>query len=240
MSNISFENFATLGKNNLNLSSGRTTWMKKKIKYIVKDISSKLNFKITDNFLDVGCGDSKILKCIKPKVKSATGIDHYLIIKKIKKKINNEIKFISGDIKKDHSKIKKKYEKILIYSVVHYFKNQKELFKVIKILLSKLNISGMLLIGDIPNIDMKKRFEKSAQYKKIHEKWLINIKNTSQKEKKILNSINKDRKLVLINDKLIFKISKMYNNKKFECHVFNQDKSLLQNNTRLDILIKKI
>ena len=66
----------------------------KKIKFIVKDITSKLKFKKTDNFLDVGCGDSKILKYIKQKVKSATEIDHYIIIKKLKKKINNEKKFI--------------------------------------------------------------------------------------------------------------------------------------------------
>lgn len=214
MSNISFENFVFLGKNYLNLTSGRTAWMNKKIKFVVKDISSKLNLEKSDNFLDVGCGDAKILKYIRPKVKSATGVDHFLIIKKLRKKIKNEIKFISGDIKKDHSKIKKKYEKILVYSVAHYFKDQKELFKVIKVLLSKLNTSGKLLIGDIPNKDLKKRFEKSAQYKNINDKWLDNIKKTTEKEKKILKAIKQDKKLVSINDRLILKIFKMYNNKK--------------------------
>ena len=87
MSNISFENFANLGKKFLSLASGRSGWMKSKLKFIVKDISLKLILSKSDDVLDVGCGDARILNQIKPLVKSVTGIDHHLIIKKLKKNI---------------------------------------------------------------------------------------------------------------------------------------------------------
>ena len=239
MSNISFENFANLGKKFLSLASGRSGWMKSKLKFIVKDISLKLILSKSDDVLDVGCGDARILNQIKPLVKSVTGIDHHLIIKKLKKKYK-KIKFISGDIKKDHSKINKKFNKILLYSVIHYFKDKKEVLKIIKILLSKLNSSGMLLIGDVPNKNMKKRFKKTNEYKKINGQWIRNLRKKFQKEKNFLKNIIKDKNLVLIDDKFIFKLFKMYNNKKYECYILNQNNLLLQNNTRLDILIKKM
>ena len=240
MSNISFDNFGNFGKNHLDFASGRSSWMKNKVKFIVKDILQKLNINKSDDVLDVGCGDAKILNNIKPFARSVTGIDHHLIVNKLKKKFNDKIIFIEGDIKKDHTKVKKKFNKILIYSVIHYLKDDKELFKVIRILLSKLNSSGMLLIGDVPNKDMKKRFQKTNEYKIINREWIKNIHKISTKEKNVLKNMEQDKKIIFINDKLIHKIFKKYNNKNFGCFILNQNNFLLQNNTRLDILIKKI
>ena len=98
----------------------------------------------------------------------------------------------------------------------------------------------MLLIGDVPNKNMKQRFKKTNEYKKINGQWIRNLRKISQKEKNFLKNIIKDKNLVLIDDKFIFKLFKMYNNKKYECYILNQNNLLLQNNTRLDILIKKM
>ena len=65
--------------------------MKNKVKFIVKDILQKLNINKSDDVLDVGCGDAKILNNIKPFARSVTGIDHHLIVNKLKKKFNDGV-----------------------------------------------------------------------------------------------------------------------------------------------------
>ena len=247
MSNISFENFGNFSKslkNNLSLVSGRHIWMKDKYSFIIKDIKEKLDLKESDKLLDVGCGDGKILNSLSKNSKLSVGIDHHLIIneliKKFKKKnnfINGKIKFIKGDIKK--KKIHKKFDKILVYSVIHYFQNYKEIIKLIKILLSRLEPCGRLLIGDVPNTDMKNSMIKNKYYRNIDKQWRNNLKNLTELEKNFLNKSKKDNKLVKIDNNFFIKL--LSELKKINCHCFilNQNKNLPMYITRVDILLIK-
>ena len=240
MSNISFENFGSLGKTinkGLHLASGRHLWMKRNQKFIINDIIDKLSLSKSDSLLDVGCGDGTILKELSKKVKSATGFDHTLIIKQLKKKYNKKIIFIDGDIKKHHKKIKKKFEKILLYSVIHYFKNPDEVTKIIGILLSKLKSPGMMLIGDVPNSDLKKKIMIENRYKKIKKNWEKKIKNITKNEKLLLNNLKKDNKLVKINNNFILKLCKKFCKKNCQVFILKQNNKLPMYLSRLDILI---
>jgi ubiquinone/menaquinone biosynthesis C-methylase UbiE len=238
MSKISYNNFGLVGKlkSNLDLCSGRYKWMNKYYSDIINDISIKLELNKNDKLFDIGCGSGKIVNSLSHLVKKSSAIDHPNIINSINyKKIN----FIKGDI----LKIKlsnKKFDKILIYSLVHYLKNTEELFKLIRKSFQILNKNGILLIGDIPNIDKKKRFKNSINFKKINNEWQSNNLKLTPIEKEIENKLEIDKKIIKINDKLIYDILKKYTNNKSECYLLKQNKKLPMNNTRVDILIKKL
>ena len=238
MGKISYNNFGLVGKfkKNLDLCSGRYGWMQKYYSSIINDISTKLELNKNDTLFDIGCGSGKIVNSLSHLVKKTSAIDHPNIINSINHK---KIKFIKGDILKINLS-NKKFDKILIYSLVHYLKNKEELFKLIKKSLQLLNRNGILLIGDIPNLDKKKRFKKSLNYKKINNEWLSNNLRLSPLEKEIENKLKFDINVIKINDKLIFDILKKYTNNKSECYVLSQNKKLPMNNTRVDILIKKL
>ena len=238
MSKISYNNFGLVGKlkSNLDLCSGRYKWMNKYYSDIINDISIKLELNKNDKLFDIGCGSGKIVNSLSHLVKKSSAIDHPNIINSINyKKIN----FIKGDI----LKIKlsnKKFDKILIYSLVHYLKNTEELFKLIRKSFQILNKNGILLIGDIPNIDKKKRFKNFINFKKINNEWQSNNLKLTPIEKEIENKLEIDKKIIKINDKLIYDILKKYTNNKSECYLLKQNKKLPMNNTRVDILIKKL
>jgi len=238
MSKISYNNFGLIGKfkKNLDLCSGRYKWMNKYYPDIIYDISTKLELNKNDKLFDIGCGSGKITNSLSRLVKKTSAIDHPNIINSISHK---NIEFIKGDIlKKDLSN--KKFDKILIYSLVHYLKNITEFFKLIKKSLHLLKKNGIILIGDIPNIDKKKRFKKSINFKKINNEWKSNNLKLITLEKEIKNKLEIDKNVIKINDKLIFDILKKYTNHKSECYLLSQSEKLPMNNTRVDILIRKL
>ncbi|MBI1984653.1 MAG: hypothetical protein HYS60_00895, partial [Candidatus Wildermuthbacteria bacterium] len=90
---------------------------------------------------------------------------------------------------------------------------------------------GTLLLGDIPNVDLKKRFLASSQGKAFQKKW--------QKIKKI-EILEEDKKLVTVGDSLLHNIIKKYNRKGFQAKILRQSSHLPFCHTREDILISKI
>jgi len=178
MSKISYNNFGLAAKasKSLDLSSGRFKWMKKFYPEIIRDISNKLDLNKNDDLLDIGCGSAKITFKLSKLTKSVTAIDHPDIIKSIK---YSKIKFIKGSFL-DIKIPLEKFNKILIYSLIHYLENKRELFLIIDKSLKLLKKNGLLLIGDIPNLDKKKRFKKSLDFKKININWNNNFKKNSK------------------------------------------------------------
>ena len=75
---------------------------------------------------------------------------------------------ISGNFLK--IKLKRKFDKILIYSVVHYLSSEGEFQKFIHKAISLLKHKGILLIGDIPIKEYEKAFIKSNEGKNITKK----------------------------------------------------------------------
>ena len=245
MSDISFKNFSNFANSindGLYLSSGRFKFMnmKKKYKFISLDISRKLRLTKKCNLLDVGTGDGQILKQLQKKVKKAVGLDHYKTINILRKKIK-KIKFISGDNTDKKIKIKGKFDKILLYSVIHYFKNSEQLFEVFNRLLKLLKPGGMILIGDIPNKDIKSKIIKSKvkEYKTAQRKWNEDISKITKKENSYLVSQKKDQSIIEINNKLFIKIFKFFEKKNCQVFFLDQNENLIFNFTRVDILIKK-
>ena len=213
MKNHWYESFGKLGKLNTNLTSGRYSWMNNKYNFIIKDIKLKLNLNSNDYLLDIGCGNAKIIDQLSKYVKKSSAIDHPDIISSLSKK--KRIKYYKGDIFKDYNKINQKFSKILIYSLIHYLKDKKELFKLINICMKKLKPEGILMIGDIPNYNKKLRFKKLKVFNKITKQWnKIHSTKKFLKEKKFIDQVIKDKPVpvIKISDGLISEIYKKYTN----------------------------
>ena len=172
MNNSIFEYFAELAKSDLTYTqkSGRYQIQKNQEKKIPDDIILKMNLSKKDSLLEIGCGLGNLIIPLAKKTKNVTGIDHHIIIEKLEERFNSKkIKLISGNFL--NTKIKKKFNKILIYGVIHCLKNKKQLKKFILKAISILESDGTILIGDIPNIDKKKRFTNTNKGKIFEKKW---------------------------------------------------------------------
>jgi 2-polyprenyl-3-methyl-5-hydroxy-6-metoxy-1,4-benzoquinol methylase len=238
--NKAYKNYSNIAKEISNdemyLLSGRYKFTTKKYKFICEDIATKLEINKTDDIFDIGTGDGKIIASLAQKSKSATTIDSPEIINKIPQK--KKIKYLKGNISYEAIKIKKKFDKILVYSVIQYFYNLNEVNKFINLCLKLLKDKGYLLIGDIPNADMNIRYQNTKEFKRLSKifdkKRKLNYSKLDEKFHKM--SIGKT---VNFTDKKLIFLLKKFNTKKFESYILPQKKELPYSVKRVDFLIKK-
>lgn len=239
-SNKKYSSLVKDKKKSLTEISGRYPEDKGLEKYILTDIKKKLFLKKKDKLLDIGCGYSqlvkKIIKFTRRSNIELTLCDIKEVIDAIKAniKIKSKIEFVDQHFQDYHFK-GKKFNKILLYSVIHYINKPKQfLNKAYNLLESK----GLMLIGDIPNIDKKYRFLKSSFGKEFEKK---------RKKRFDINKLTKSYSSFLkhtkqntnINDNFIKWVKINFKKKKAKVFVLKQAKILPYSYTRQDILIKK-
>ena len=234
-----------LAKLNYNetLVSGRYIYQENLVGDIVDDLVKKLNLKKGSNLLDIGCGVGMVTIPLSKNFNNVTCIDNKYSLEIFKKKtINNKkFKFISGNfLKIPNKKISRKFENILVYSVLQLLENDDEVFKFIDKSLKLLEPGGKLLIGDVTNDDKKKRFLDSNFGKKFSKEWEKKLKSEPIESRNAMNELGKDKECVRINDKLILSIATYFRKKKYEVFILNQDNNLPFGRTREDILFIKL
>lgn len=248
MSEVSFENFGHVAKKvgygNIFISSSRYNFQEKFIPILLNDIKNKLRVSHKDTLLDVGCGLGLFLIPLSFFCNTVVGIDHKNFINQIKSNFKFIIKknLISGNFLK--IKLNRKFDKILIYSVVHYLSSEKEFQKFIYKAISLLKHKGILLIGDIPIKEYEKAFIKSNEGKKYYQK-IEKIKKAHKKKSKafgisnFLKNRKKDSQLVTIDLEMIQNLKKRLNSKKLKVKFLRHKKLTMFNNTRIDIIIER-
>lgn len=248
MSEISFENFGHVAKKvgygNIFISSSRYNFQEKFIPILLNDIKNKLRVSHKDTLLDVGCGLGLFLIPLSFFCNTVVGIDHKNFINQIKSNFKFIIKknLISGNFLK--IKLNRKFDKILIYSVVHYLSSEKEFQKFIYKAISLLKHKGILLIGDIPIKEYEKAFIKSKEGKKYYQK-IEKIKKAHKKKSKafgisnFLKNRKKDSQLVTIDLEMIQNLKKRLNSMKLKVKFLRHKKLTMFNNTRIDIIIER-
>lgn len=247
MSEISFENFGFIAKKvgfkNIHISSSRYEFQKEFLPEILIDIKKKLEISSSDRLLDIGCGLGLFLIPLSFFCKEAYGLDHPNFVRQIKIyfKFFNKKNLISGNFLK--LKLTKKFDKILIYSVVHYLKSEKELVKFIDKSLKLLSKKGIILIGDIPVYEHEKKFISSKQGKTYYQSF-NKLKNSYKKKGKFfsisnyLQNKNKDNKLIKIDLSVVKSIKSYLEKKKYKVKVIRHKNQSIFSNTRIDILVK--
>jgi ubiquinone/menaquinone biosynthesis C-methylase UbiE len=222
VSNLFYTKAVKSSKRGLHNVSGRYKNDTKLEKYIFEDIIIKLKLDRRElSLLDVGCGCGNLVKYMAKysdqKKINVTLCDIKPVILELKKKYKSKrIKFLDNEFIKIN--FKQKYDRILIYSALQCMNDVK---KNIQKAYSLLKKGGILLIGDLPNIDRKFRFQSSG----LNKNYKHFLKNTKQ-------NLN-------INDKLLFWVLKNFRNNKSEVFLLNQPSKLPFSKTREDILFIK-
>lgn len=241
MSKVSFENFGKLADTlrDYTMMSGRYSVQEKDKKKIIGDIIKKLDLNPEDSVLEIGCGVGDLLIPVSFLVDEITGIDHESCIERLRKRFcdNKNMRLIPGNFL-DLS-LKKRYNKILCYSVLQYLENKKEVIKFIDKAVNMLNPGGKVFFGDIPNRSTKERFLNSRQGKEFSKKWNNLIRKVKDgHERKVILPV--DEKLVRFDDTLVLDILSTFRQKGYHTYIFSQPPGLPFGNSREDILIEKL
>jgi cyclopropane fatty-acyl-phospholipid synthase-like methyltransferase len=233
----SYAKFAKkITKKDSHILSARYKFLTFKYKHICKDICKKLSLNKSDDIFDIGTGDGKIINYLSKKCKSATTIDSEEVINRTTQ--SKKIRYLKGNIHEEGKKIKKQFDKILVYSVVQYFHNVKEVITFINLCLKLLKNEGMILIGDIPNRDMDLRYQNTKNYKKLSRIF-------DKKRKFYITKLEKDFfsnnqvKTIQFSDRILFSLMKKFNTSKYESYILPQNDNLPYSVKRVDFLIRK-
>ena len=238
MSKISFDNYAKKAeklKDTLQVA-GRLPTQRNSERLIVRDIIKKLKISPLDNCLDIGCNVGNILIPLSFMVNSITGIDNASCVTRLQQRYDGDnIILVKGDFM-DHDFHDQSFDKIIIYSVLHYL-GKDEVEPFIKKALSVLAPGGCMILGDIPNISLKQRFCESEYGIKFQKEWELLNKNT-QYEKADITS-RQDLDLAIFDDQRIISILTFIRGLGFNAFVLPQNHDLPFGNTREDIVIER-
>lgn len=124
-----------------------------------------------------------------------------------------------------------KVDGIIVYSVLQHVFLEANIFDFIDSACRLLREGGEMLLGDLPNLSMRKRFFSSPRGKRYHQRFTgRKCPPTAQLK------LTQDKK---IEDGVIFGILQRYRNSGYDAYVLPQDESLPMANRREDILIRK-
>ena len=207
-------------------------------KIILDDILSKLpSLNHEDStFLDIGigCGSLGLFlfnHCQDKSIKTDL-IDSFEMLNQLPsdKKIKKH-NFFFPDCKNFIKKHLNHYDSILCYSVLQYMFQEAPITHILDRMLSLLAPNGRLLIGDIPNINKRKRFFKSPSGIKFHKNFM--------KDNSLPTFVDDEILEYEIDDSLIFFILQRSRNLGYQSYIVPQNENLPMSNRREDILIIK-
>ena len=216
-------------------------------KIIWDDIEYKLQLNGIKNFLDIGCGCGALTEY---SINSARINKYYIrlidfpdVIKKLKEtyinKLEKNIELYDGyfPYKIPEGISTDRYDRILVYSVLHYT-DQPKLF--IEKTVELLKHRGIALFADLPNNNSKGRFLASdfgrqfeANFKNEKLSAVPNYKNHKEFVK---NNIEKNSR---INDQLIINLLTDYRKRGYNIYICPQPITLPFCYTREDLIIQK-
>ncbi|MCE0556214.1 class I SAM-dependent methyltransferase [Motilimonas sp. E26] len=204
-------------------------------KRIVPDILHKLDLQATDNLLEIGCGTGNLLIPMSFICRSVTGIDHPSCLDKLTKRYQHSGQsLVAGNFLDVDLITLPKFEKILVYSVLHCLADEGEVFDFIDKALKLLKPGGRLLLGDIPNKDRKNRFLSSQAGADFLTDWNEQVKQSGIDEpafEAVTSSVGFD-------DQLVLQILAHVRRQNCESYVCSQPCDLPFGNTREDIIVQ--
>jgi len=173
-------------------------------------------------------------------VKSIIGIDNDMCIGKLYKRFSDEknVGFICGNFL--DLEIEQRFDKIIIYSVLHYLEDENQVMTFIFKALKLLNKGGKMILGDIPNKSKLERFNCSDFGKTFKLEYAKKVEqfNEDNEENQICNILKEDLYNVSFDDNLIFRILRDTRKKGYDSYILPQPEGLPFNYTREDIIIE--
>lgn len=237
MSSTSFENYTRLatavGTDNTEVS-GRYGFQASAERRIVPDVAAKLRLVVEDSLLEIGCGPGNLLVPLAQMVANATGIDNEASLARLAVRVGtpSPIEMYSGDFL-SMSLPDRRFSKVLVYSVLQYMADAVEAAIFVRRALSLLSPGGMALIGDLPNVDKKRRFLMSPSGERLAREWQSRVSAAGGHP---FDELPADNRLVTVDDALVLGLAADGRSAGFECYVLPQPTNLPFGNTREDLL----
>lgn len=230
MSRISFEAFGELGAGDQpdTVKAGRYAFQEESEARIVDDVVAKLKLRPTDDLLEIGCGTGNLLIPLAEHVHSVTGIDHENLVTALYRRFD-KVRLHAGNFL--DLEVWETFDKILVYSVLHYLSDEDEVRTFIDKALGLLRPDGRMLLGDIPNADLRRRFEESDEGRRFNAEWAEKVKG------KAAGIADPER--VEFDDGLVITLLASLRLKGFDAFLLPQEGYLSFGHTREDILVVK-
>jgi len=207
-------------------------------KAVFADIVSKLNLIPGCSILDVGsgCGPLTELLCnyAEHREMSLTLFDQTVVNERLVANyphLVNKAKFVNGVFPNDKIELEtRKFDRILLYGVLHYFSNPKS---ILLDLIDFLNPGGSMLVGDLPNFDKKERLLNSQFGKRLNSEF------QQQNNLKDLG-LEFNGEIPKIRDQLVLDILETLRSLNFNAYVLPQNNNLPFAFSREDLLIERL
>lgn len=241
MSQITFENYGRMAEalSDFILAAGRYPIQRTAEKAVLMDIVRKLDLSGEDRFLDVGCNVGNLLIPLSFIAGSVLGVDHIGCVQRLERRFPfaDNVQLRSGNFL--DLAFEDRYDKILIYSVLHYLSDATEVFAFVEKAVSLLAPGGKALLGDLPNISHKKRFLESPHGRQFQIEWQRQIAAQPVLSETEELDLPKDNELVEFNDRLILQIVGRLRELGFHAYILPQPSHLPFGHSREDILIER-
>ena len=237
-----FENYARRAEAPLSFTSrsGRYRCQQDGEKRAVLDIATKLALVPTDDLLDIGCGAGNLTIPLSFLVRSTTGIDHPRIVEVLRRRLTDEaLTLIGGSFLE--TEIPGRYQKILTYGVVSCLRDADEVVRFIEKAAGLLAPGGRLLVGDIPNVDKKRRFAESPEGRRFQVEWdalMADPENVREAEW-AREHLADAPATAQFDDELVLAIMKRFRGDGLDVHCLPQPADLAFGYTREDLLIQR-
>ena len=215
--------------------NGRYLIQKDSEKHVPADVIKKLRLQSTDTVRDIGCGMGTNLYPMAKIAAHVTGCDHPNVIQNIKMKNSPEnVSFFGGNFL--HTDFPQKYKKLVAYSVLHALPDKETLYAFVEKTLSLCEDDGIILFGDMANVDKKARFLDSKRGAAFQEEWARLSSEYGQSDDMSRFREEQDT-AVIVGDQFILDLLKYIRGKRFHAYICDQPSNLPFGNTREDIII---
>jgi len=241
--NLTFDGFRSLATNSelsLNEKVGfPDSYREGKNEFIFEDIKSKLNILNHKNkvVLDIGTGCGELATKL---IEVCETNEHHLVLIDSKEMLDYlpEFDFIKkipacypGECRDFINEYKEKVDVILLYSVIQYIFAEGNFYDFLDNTMSLLKTGGQLLLGDIPNISMRKRFLSSQRGREFHKNFYGSDSEPEVNFHKI--------EYAQIDDSIVISIIMRARLAGYHAYLLPQASNLPMENRREDILIIK-
>jgi cyclopropane fatty-acyl-phospholipid synthase-like methyltransferase len=235
VSRVSFENYGQLAGRALSYTeiAGRYAFQRRQESAIIRDVTTKLALGSTDSLLEVGCGAGNLLIPLSRRVRLAAGLDHSHLLARLRQRHGSEaIRLFPGNFL--DVTVTKTFSKILVYSVIHYLSSRSEVLRFLDKAAALLKPGGMMLVGDIPNADKKRRFLATKQGGLLQDDWIRKVNQANA-----VPVSRPDHKTVAsaLNDELLLSFVAHFRSRGYEGYLVRQPEGLCFAHTREDLLV---
>ena len=239
MSRSTFKNYAALARSEVSSTEagGRYNVQADAERLVIHDVVQKLRLEPANRLLEIGCGPGLLLIPLTLMCQESTGIDHPEVIEKLHSRFSDpKLSTLSGNFL--DIDIEGEFDRILIYSVVNCLGSREEVAEFIGKAVGLLAPGGRLLIGDVPNKDVKDRFLRSPAGQSFQAEWeQISAEDMRRYADTIVPLLEPDSEFVIFTDSFVLELLQSYRSAGIHSYVLPQPSVLPFGNTREDILI---